>query len=155
MVIRLGDRDDRLQVSGSNGANLPATVKLKVDGGAGKDTLYGTKAGDTILGGSGPDMLYGAGGKDTITGGTGNDRLQGQGLLHGNAGNDYLVLFYENFRVPSRAFGDGGNDNILGGNKVADTVDCGAGSKDQFTSTDNTSKRRLDKFKPNCERHFL
>lgn len=151
VIVKLRDKNDRLLQSGSVGANLPAGVALTVNGGDGDDMLYGTKGNDTIIGARGNDNLYGAFGRDNMNGGPGNDRLQGQGLLAGESGNDYLNLFYSSGgRVPSRASGGPGKDNILGGNKVRDRVDCGAGRNDTFTTTD---KRGLDRFR-NCENHF-
>jgi serralysin len=148
VIVKLFDKNDRLQSSPSSGANLPAGVALTVNGGGGDDFIYGTKGNDTILGTGGNDNLYGAGGRDNIHGGPGNDRLQGQGLLYGESGNDYLNLFPG--RVKSKAYGGAGNDNILGGNKVRDLADCGKGSKDQFTTTD---KRGTDRFR-SCETHL-
>jgi hypothetical protein len=150
VLVNLGDGNDELQVSSGIGANLPSGISLKVDGGAGKDTIYGTKRNDVLIGGTGADLLYGGGGKDTIDGGGGNDSVHGQGIVRGGAGDDFLVLFYENFRVPSKVSAGSGNDRILGGNKVRDTVDCGTGSRDQFTTTD---KRGTDKFR-RCEAHI-
>lgn len=137
VVVRLSDGDDRLRTSGNRGANLPATVKLSVEGGRGDDTVFGTQRRDKILGQAGHDLLYGAGGKDVLVGGGNRDRLQGHGWLYGNSGNDRLLLFTSaDERLSSRAYGGAGNDRIFGSNKVRDIVDCGLGRADRFTTTD-------------------
>lgn len=49
---------------------------LIVDGGAGSDTLIGTKFADTLRGGAGDDTIVGGDGNDTLTGGLGNDTFR-------------------------------------------------------------------------------
>jgi serralysin len=44
-----------------------------IDGGAGNDTIIGTRFDDVIRGGSGNDLLTGGAGDDLLTGGSGND----------------------------------------------------------------------------------
>jgi Ca2+-binding RTX toxin-like protein len=69
-------------------------VPVRVDGGAGNDTITGGRVddvldggggNDTITGGAGVDQLFGGGGDDTLTGGIGNDTMSG------DAGTDTLV----------------------------------------------------------------
>ena len=81
-------------------------------GGAGKDSIYGTKGNDYIDGGGNHDKLYGGEGDDEINGGTAND------LLDGGAGDDTL-------------WGGVGNDTLTGGNG-ADTF-IYSGGKDVIT----------------------
>lgn len=149
LVLRLGDLDDEIKSVGpALQIDLPASVKLQVDGGSGKDSLIGTKRNDELSGGSGADKVYGSGGKDKLEGGSGNDRLTGFGTLDGGTGNDFLEVFYgfgEKKPFASKVFGGPGIDHVLAGNKVRDVVNCGAG-KDVATTTD---KRGFDKFK-NC-----
>jgi Ca2+-binding RTX toxin-like protein len=57
-----------------------------IDGGAGNDTIVGTKVGDDIRGGNGDDNLNGGDGADTINGGIGID------VIEGGAGNDKFVI---------------------------------------------------------------
>jgi hypothetical protein len=85
----------------------------KVDGGAGKDVLWGdwdpksnnAKQSDVLRGGDGNDFLYPSHGKN---------------LLYGGAGNDRIIAYY----------GHG-------------TIDCGAGAKDYAqTRTNNAYKVR-------------
>lgn len=84
---------------------------LRIDGGAGNDTIIGGSAGDVLAGGSGndiihgnygndtlyggnnDDMLYGDQGSDSMSGGNGNDLLyggQGEDFLRGGSGDDYF-----------------------------------------------------------------
>jgi serralysin len=148
LILRLGDQNDELKSVGpALQVDLPAGLKLKVDGGTGKDSLIGTKLGDELTGGSGADKVYGSGGKDRLTGGSGNDRLTGFGRLDGGSGNDFLEAFYgfagEKKPYPSTILGGPGNDHVLTGNKVRDVANCGAG-RDVGTTTD---RRGLDRFK--------
>ncbi|MDP2809897.1 MAG: calcium-binding protein, partial [Rhodocyclaceae bacterium] len=57
-----------------------------LDGGDGKDSLYGGSGADILLGGLGIDDLHGDAGNDTLTGGAGTDNL------HGGEGNDTYLL---------------------------------------------------------------
>ena len=151
VVVNLGDRDDSMARNVLEG-EVPAGARLAVEGGPGKDFIIGTTGSDTLSGGSGDDSVYGSGGRDVLKGGSGNDRLTGFGTLEGGAGGDFIEAFYgfsgEYAPFRTRVFAGGGNDRVLTGNKVRDTVDCGSGSKDGASTTD---KRGRDKFKSNCE----
>jgi hypothetical protein len=93
-----------------------------------------------------------AGARLAVNGGSDKDRLTGFGTLKGGAGDDFIEAFYgfsgeyEPFRTS--VFAGRGNDRVLTGNKVRDTVDCGSGRKDRASTTD---KRGRDTFKSNCE----
>jgi serralysin len=148
LVLRLGDLNDELKSVGpALQVDLPAGMKLVVDGGTGKDNLIGTKRNDELTGGSGADKLFGSGGKDKLKGGSGNDRLTGFGRLDGGSGNDFLEAFYgfagEKKPYPSTILGGPGNDHVLTGNKVRDVANCGPG-RDVGTTTD---RRGVDRFK--------
>lgn len=114
---------------------------VKIDGGAGNDTLGGGAGDDTILGGAGNDLISGLGGNDNlqgaagidviwggagddkINGGSGNDVLHGDGgvdmiygsdgddEIHGGDGNDQLQGEGGNDTI----YGDAGSDFIVGG----------------------------------------
>jgi len=98
-----GDGDDNIDAGGS-------VFAVRLDGGAGHDTLYagfvtGGSGGNTLSGGTGNDLLqvgpYGSnslsgdGGNDSLEGGAGNDTLSGgigsDSLIGGN-GNDFYFV---------------------------------------------------------------
>ena len=94
-VLDGGNGDDLL----SGGSYLTATLNvpstLKLNGGAGNDTLIGGYGNDTLSGGSENDSIDGGGGlgNDMLDGGSGNDTLIGGfgiDTLLGGAGNDML-----------------------------------------------------------------
>ena len=156
--VLLGDGDDVLSVPGGVGANLPSGVKLHVHGHEGRDTIYGTKGADIIDGDlmptrGAPDTIYGAGGKDRIRGMAGADKIYAQGSIEGGPGNDFISLFVRGFRVPSVVLAEAGNDAVIAGNKARDRINCGAG-RDRATSTDNTARRKLDRYTSTCEQTF-
>jgi len=98
-----GDGDDNIDAGGS-------VVAVRLDGGAGHDTLYagfvtGGSGGNTLSGGTGNDLLqvgqYGSnslsgdGGDDSLDGGAGNDTLSGgigSDSLSGGNGNDFYFV---------------------------------------------------------------
>jgi Ca2+-binding RTX toxin-like protein len=152
LVLRLGDGNDNTTGPG-NVVNVPPGLPLEAEGGAGKDILAGTEGRDVLVGGSGGDSLSGGqAGKDRLIGGPGNDRLEGFGRLDGGPGNDFLQTFYglgsDKPSIRTRAFGRGGNDALLGGNKAKDVLDCGKGKRDRASTTD---KHGTDQAKRNCE----
>ncbi|MDP2811728.1 MAG: calcium-binding protein, partial [Rhodocyclaceae bacterium] len=57
-----------------------------LDGGDGKDSLYGNGGDDVLLGGLGIDDLHGDAGNDTLSGGAGTDNL------YGGMGDDTYIL---------------------------------------------------------------
>ncbi len=64
-----------------------------LSGGGGADIMHGNEGDDTLKGGTGPDQMYGDDGNDTLQGGTGSEFLYGgagNDKLTGAAGNDYL-----------------------------------------------------------------
>lgn len=76
-----------------------------IDGGDGKDRLFGYGGADVIRGGLGDDFIEGGYGHDHLIGGAGNDRLhgeQGNDTLRGGSGDDYLL-------------DEAGNDVLAGG----------------------------------------
>lgn len=73
------------------GPNDPAETFY---GGAGDDTINGTKNGDTYYGGSGNDTISGKQGSDTVYGGSGTDGIDGNGdgdTIIGGYGADNLT----------------------------------------------------------------
>ncbi|GAB6053355.1 hypothetical protein JCM17960_21750 [Magnetospira thiophila] len=74
-----------------NTLDFSATVLRNIDsidGGAGRDTITGSKGDDVILGGADHDRLDGQAGDDVLTGGTGNDTF-----VFTQAGHDTVTDF--------------------------------------------------------------
>lgn len=98
------------------------SLRSRVDGGSGRDTLRGGSGVDDLRGGNdddrlfgnlGNDVLYGGSGSDTIDGGAGNDREYGEAGdddLYGGVGDDSLYGGNDNDDV----YGDAGNDSLYG-----------------------------------------
>ena len=87
----------RVRVFGNGGddtlSHNVAGLNAAIDGGDGRDTLYGDAGRDHLSGGAGNDTLYGWGGNDTLVGGDGRDKLYGNDgydRLSGNGGGDWL-----------------------------------------------------------------
>jgi len=87
---RLGSGNDRYDASHS-------WVASDVHGGAGADTIIGSKANDHLFGDDGQDFLFGGYGDDTLNGGRGHNELTG------GSGADTFV-FDRDFANP---YGDG------------------------------------------------
>ncbi len=69
-------------------------VKVRMDGGAGNDTMNGDTGNDTLRGGIDNDLIYGdtsgAFGNDEIYGDDGDDTLYGGSSIYGRQGTDLL-----------------------------------------------------------------
>ncbi|MDF0598562.1 Ig-like domain-containing protein, partial [Psychromarinibacter halotolerans] len=109
IFVNGGDGADTISRYGS----VVTDTAVLIDGGAGDDTITGTRYGlDTILGGDGNDSINGGTTStwsgyrpDSIDGGAGDDTIIGSGLddtLEGGADNDSIE-------------GNSGNDQIFGG----------------------------------------
>ncbi|MBM79334.1 MAG: hypothetical protein CMJ78_01915 [Planctomycetaceae bacterium] len=88
----------------ASGATL-GNVRLRINGGAGNDTVTGSAFSETIDGGTGDDNLSGGAGNDVFLGGDGDDIIMGgdgNDLVDGQAGDDTIR-------------GDNGDDNLAGG----------------------------------------
>ena len=77
ITVQGGRGNDTLTISPN--ANLPATLSVRLMGGAGNDTITGGTGNDYIDGGDGNDKVSAGGGNDTIIGGAGDDNLGGGG----------------------------------------------------------------------------
>jgi Ca2+-binding RTX toxin-like protein len=77
--------------------NLAALIKIRVDGGAGDDTILGGNGADVLLGGDGNDFIDGNQANDTISLGAGDDVFQwdpgdGSDSVDGQAGIDRMIF---------------------------------------------------------------
>lgn len=119
---------ERLNVNGlagndtiSGGAGLAGLILLRLDGGAGNDTVSGGDGGDLLFGGDGNDSLLGNNGDDSMEGGAGDDILRGGDggdTIWGNAGKDelygdagYDVLYWDRLDK-KKSVGPGGGKSI-------------------------------------------
>jgi trimeric autotransporter adhesin len=133
IIFTGGSGDDKVDVSGSNNANLT--------GGAGTDYLIGGAGNDQLFGGEGDDRLEGGAGTNTLKGGTGNDTYgfdsptdiivenPGEGIDTVYTALDYTLLDnVENMYVAANAIGTGNSaDNYMVsygvGNKTISSLD--------------------------------
>jgi Ca2+-binding RTX toxin-like protein len=79
------------------GNGLAALTTLRLDGGAGDDTLTGGDGNDMLIGGNGNDTVAGGRGADVALLGSGADSFtwspgEGNDTVEGQAGNDTLVF---------------------------------------------------------------
>ncbi|MFM9964619.1 MAG: beta strand repeat-containing protein [Planctomycetaceae bacterium] len=88
-------------------------VRIRIEGGAGNDTLTGGQGGDTLAGGAGTDRVKGGDGNDLLEGGTGADAINGEN------GNDTILGGDSNDTLAGDGAdilsGDAGNDSLRGG----------------------------------------
>jgi Ca2+-binding RTX toxin-like protein len=110
-VIHGGAGDDTI-----NGGPGIAGAADQLYGDEGNDIIKADKAdtGAMLDGGAGRDQLYGGWAANVMNGGDGNDYLSGGGgldVIHGNAGDDSL----KGGTVATKMYGDDGNDALLGG----------------------------------------
>jgi hypothetical protein len=112
---------------------------IVIDGGDGNDTIFGTKAGSTIVGGRGDDKLNGEAGNDTyiVTGNydSGWESFQGFDTYADSAGTDTIL-----------AKGDGDVDIGLTGFSQANGIDVidGTGATGQVRLLGNWKANTLD-----------
>jgi Ca2+-binding RTX toxin-like protein len=101
----MDDFDEILLVGHAHNDRITVTGELPVrmEGGAGNDTLTGGDTVDELFGDSGDDRIFGRGGGDFLFGGFGRDVLDG---------------------------GDDSDSHIAIGDNVADTVIGGPGDED-------------------------
>jgi Ca2+-binding RTX toxin-like protein len=102
VLVTNSDATDGLVVNALGGNDsvtataLPAgTVKLKIDGGAGNDTILGSQGDDILIGGLGRDFVLGDNGNDLAQLGGSDDVFQwdpgdGNDTVQGQAGIDVL-----------------------------------------------------------------
>ena len=109
---------------------------LKLNGGAGNDSIIGSKYSDTIHGGDGDDRIETSTGNNLIYCDAGNDTIfitgEGNNTVYGGAGNDYI----DGGEGDDTIYGEDGDDRIVGndgndliyGDAGNDTIYAGAGN---------------------------
>lgn len=141
-----------IETSSNSLSGLSFLQDVFIAGGAGSDTIIGSRTGDRIFGGSGEDrifgqlgddLVYGGRDNDTIYGGRDNDRLFGElgedrifgelgtDTIRGGANNDIIrggqdVDFIFGESGDDTIFGEGGDD-VIQGNRGNDTIRLGNG----------------------------
>ena len=93
LVVNMNGGDDTF--TASNG--LAPLIALRVDGGAGNDTITGGDGNDVLIGGDGNDFINGGRGSDTALLGAGDDTFvwnpgDGSDTVEGQGGNDTLLF---------------------------------------------------------------
>ncbi|MGB5904049.1 MAG: carbohydrate-binding domain-containing protein [Xanthobacteraceae bacterium] len=164
-VIHGGAGDDQIvggagtatsysQLYGDDGNDLIKTVSTDngafLDGGAGRDQLYGGLSAnvmnggpdaDYLSGGGGNDIIHGNDGDDVLKGGSGTDKMYGDNgndTFQGGSGNEFLYGGAGNDKLTGRA----GNDYLSGG-LGNDTFIFGPGfGKDVISDFQNTNGER-------------
>lgn len=94
---------------------------LTLNGGAGNDTIIGTKYSDTIKGGDGNDVINGGTGNDNLYGGKGNDIISsgsGKNTIYGEAGNDIINVTE--------------GENVVYGGKDNDVINTSLNAKNTY-----------------------
>lgn len=126
VTIQGGDGADEIQVNGN------VTADIRLEGGAGNDTLRGGDGKETLIGGDGNDVITGGKGNDYISGGDGEDYLEGgegDDVISGGKGRDTMygldgadVMlggadqdYMDGGKGDDRVSGDDGNDVLFGG----------------------------------------
>jgi len=148
----------QLSSAGINTVTNFSKTGVSLVGGSAADTITGTSAANTIYGGSGNDIINGGGGADLLYGDNGDDtfnfsisNLTAVGTLVGGSGNDTIVLSdagtiattnidssVEFLQLASgtntlnvgniSVLGTSGNDTIIGGSGVNNTLNAGNGA---------------------------
>jgi Ca2+-binding RTX toxin-like protein len=148
--INLGAGNDFFSVATNGNFSGTDYSVARIQGGAGKDTIFGGGRDDVINGGRGDDDLLGHDGNDLITGGQGSDTLRGglgadwliggigadklyggngEDVLKGGSGRDVLV-------------GGRGDDSLTGGNGADVFLFTGRSGSD--TIADMRAEDRVD-----------
>jgi len=106
----------------------------RLDGGAGRDDIFGNSGDDILSGNAGDDVIYGGDGGDQVRGDAGNDYLEGGAgadALSGKLGDDILSGGLGDDRLES----DAGNDRVYAGDGH-DIIGNEAGADHVYAQTD-------------------
>ena len=94
--VEAGNGDDTVRIDQANGT-FTTTIKTRIDGQNGDDTLIGGSGDEVLVGGRGNDFVDGNGGVDTAFLGRGNDTFvwdpgDGSDVVEGGPGFDDMVF---------------------------------------------------------------
>ena len=121
LVIQGGDGNDILSALNADTGD----IRVRMEGGAGNDTIIGGQGGDTLVGDGGTDYIKGGDGNDQIEGGTGADSINGEN------GNDTLLGGDTTDTLTGDGAdtlnGDAGDDSLRGG-LGGDVLNGGSGN---------------------------
>lgn len=90
--------------------------KVRIDGGAGNDTINGGSNDDVLIGGDGNDILNDGAGNDVLSGGAGNDQIHatvGADTVYAGAGNDVIYAVAGIDGASKQLSGGEGNDRFI------------------------------------------
>lgn len=107
-----------------------------LNGGPGTDGLFAADGNDVLNGGGGNDILSGGTGNDVINGGAGDDRIDddaGDDTIAAGAGNDVVYDYGGKDTIST----DAGEDTVYSLDNTKDTINCGAGSDDYATDSND------------------
>lgn len=146
VLVRLGAGDDRASGRPSPLTPVlegPLSIPLRIEGGAGDDSIGDGDARDTLLGDEGADTLRAEAGDDMLDGGPGADTLSGGANaddLRGGEGTDRVS--YAAVSTPLRVTlddrGDDGNQQPFEGDNVHSDVEhvLGGAGNDELIGND-------------------
>lgn len=163
-ILEGNDGEDVIMGDGTNKPGLMPTLPMSqhghdfIDGGAGKDSLYGQGGSDVVFGGADDDSIMGDWtgktddseyvalqyhGEDYLDGEGGNDFIEGGGkndTLYGGAGNDSLMGDTDAANLASPADNTlVWGDDYLDGEEGTDFLMGGGGDDALFGGTGNDS----------------
>jgi Ca2+-binding RTX toxin-like protein len=130
-----GKGKNTIDLTGVTSAAFTGLTTVKIDGGAGNDSIIGSGLNDSILGNGGNDTINGGAGNDTLNGGAGNDNINGDAgndVLIGGTGNDIL-----NGGAGNDSLSGGAGKDSLDGGAGLDSINGGAGADTITKGTDN------------------
>jgi Ca2+-binding RTX toxin-like protein len=151
LKVSLGGGDDFFETgdrtlgrgfeNGESCLPVQSVAAVRLDGGAGRDIVDGSRLADTIAGGTGNDAIASWDGNDHVTGGPGMDLLDtndGEDVAEGGPGNDAIHLDADPFnrescfRATGKRYSDvgrgGPGNDAISGEGGGDRLEGGPGN---------------------------
>jgi Ca2+-binding RTX toxin-like protein len=145
VIATLNRGDDIFTPFDPAGVDAPLDDRLSVNGGVGKDRLYGTARDDSMRGGTGADIIVGGLGEDSISGEGNQDTLRGDDpnqtfvdsdRIDGGTGRD-RVLYTDRTLPLTITLAGGADDGQRGGEEGDELIDVedaeGGAGNDRIT----------------------